>query len=175
MHIAVFGSAFNPPTYGHQDAIKTILSQHPPFEKVLLVPSFHHAFGKTMLAYEQRVSLLKCFVRELADPRVHVCAVEDKIAVKGKPVYTYDLLDYLQRQHYPKDKLTFVIGPDNLDNWHKFYRAEEVLTRWQRLVVPQHKDIRSTYVRDALAKGVSIEQWVPKTVAQYIQQHQLYV
>lgn len=174
MRIAVFGSAFNPPTLGHEDAINSVLSQQPPFDKVLLVPSYQHAFGKTMLPYSQRVQLLDKFVAGLTDPRVELCAIEDKIALPQKPVYTYDVLDYLQREVYPKANLTFIIGPDNLKNWHKFYRADEVLARWQRLVVPEHKDIRSSYVREAIAKGENIEQWVPKSVSDYIMEHQLY-
>ncbi|MDF4536048.1 nicotinate-nicotinamide nucleotide adenylyltransferase, partial [Vibrio parahaemolyticus] len=48
--IAVFGSAFNPPTLGH----KSIIDSLGHFDLILLVPSIAHAWGKTMLDYELR-------------------------------------------------------------------------------------------------------------------------
>jgi nicotinate-nucleotide adenylyltransferase len=174
MQIAVFGSAFNPPTFGHQDAINSILAHQPSFDQVLLVPSYQHAFGKHMLPYVHRVELLNRFAATLGNDCVKVCAIETEIAKDDKPVYTFDVLNYLQTQYYPDAQLTFVVGPDNVDNWHKFYRAEEILQRWQRLVVPQRKDIRSTYVRDAIVAGENVEKWVPKIVLDYIFEHRLY-
>lgn len=172
--IAIFGSAFNPPTFGHMDAIESILDSQPPFDKVVLVPSYHHAFGKTMLAYEQRVALLNHFASSFVDKPVEVQAIEQHIAKSGKPVYTYHVLEFMQTELFPEDELTFVVGPDNLANWSKFYRAEDILKRWNRLVVPQRKDVRSTYVRDALEKGESVEKWIPPSVSLFIQQHGLY-
>ncbi|MEF1220429.1 nicotinate-nicotinamide nucleotide adenylyltransferase, partial [Photobacterium damselae] len=46
--IAIFGSAFNPPTLGHLSVLER-LSQ---FDKVLVLPSYAHAWGKVMLDYE---------------------------------------------------------------------------------------------------------------------------
>ena len=56
--LAVFGSAFNPPSLGHRSVLER-LSQ---FDKVLLLPNYQHAWGKVMLDYDARCDL----VRELS-------------------------------------------------------------------------------------------------------------
>ncbi len=46
--IAIFGSAFNPPSLGHKSVIESL--SH--FDLVLLEPSIAHAWGKNMLDYQ---------------------------------------------------------------------------------------------------------------------------
>lgn len=60
--IAVFGSAFNPPTLGH----KSIIDSLGHFDLILLVPSIAHAWGKTMLDYELRSQLVDQFIQDIA-------------------------------------------------------------------------------------------------------------
>ncbi|MDO6693789.1 nicotinate-nicotinamide nucleotide adenylyltransferase [Aliiglaciecola sp. 3_MG-2023] len=175
MKIAIFGAAFNPPTLGHQDAIEYISAQHPSFDSILLIPSYAHAFSKKMLSYEHRVSMLHLFAQQLNDPKVEVFPVEEQLSDGTNPIYTFDLLTYLQAEYFPDAKLTFVMGPDNKVNWHKFYKSQEVTDNWEILVVPERVAIRSTEVRNNLINHQNIDNQVPKEVAQYINQHDLYV
>ncbi len=165
MKIAIFGSAFNPPTLGHCDAINYVLEQG--YEQVWLVPSFQHAFGKQMLCYEARLNLLNAFQEDLANPAVKVCAVEQHIARDEQPVYTWDVLNHLQQTH-PESEFAFVIGPDNQVNWHKFYKADEITQRWQVIAVPERQAIRSTLVRQAINENRPIAQLVTPSVANLI-------
>lgn len=174
VNIAVFGSAFNPPTEGHKDAIKSILGISPSFDKILLVPSYRHAFDKQMLDYSHRLNMLKPFTAEIAEPKVIITDIEKDLARHDEPVYTFDLLEHLNQNIYPGANLTFVIGPDNQKNWHKFYRSAEISQRWNLLVVPQRKPVRSTTVREALMHDQPIDEMVCAGVKDYILQHQLY-
>lgn len=174
MRIAIFGSAFNPPTIGHKDAIIYLLETDQ-VDKVLLVPSFAHAFGKDMLEYEVRLELLTAFVQDLDRPEVELLAIEHEICQASRPVYTYDLLRHLQENQFKDDTLAFVIGPDNLKNWHKFYQADSILENWQRIVVPERIAVRSTQVRNAIASAQSIEYLVTKRVKNTIIEHHLYL
>lgn len=174
MRVAVFGSAFNPMTKGHLDAIDYVL-QTQRFDQLWLVPSYSHAFGKQMLAYEHRVEMLHQVVSSIEDPKVRAMPLEPQIAVQDKPVYTYDLLHYCAQQWPECRQWCFVMGPDNQKNWHKFYRAEEVEQRFGTLVVPERVAVRSTLVREAIAAGKDIGQWVPEVVAHYIEEQKLYV
>ena len=174
MNIAIFGSAFNPPTQGHEDAIQNVLTSNN-IDKVLLVPSYKHAFSKRMLDYSLRVEMLEHFVGDLDDKRIQALPVEQIIATAGKPIYTYDLLKYLQTHVYNDDNLHFVIGPDNDKNWDSFYKAAEIKERWSLLVVPERKQIRSTLVRESLNKGVDIDDLVTPSVKTFIEAHKLYV
>lgn len=173
-NIAVFGSAFDPPTLGHKDAIDSIMASPEKFDKILLVPSYSHAFGKHMTEYSHRVEMLTLFTEDLHDTRVITCDIEPQISQQQKPVYTYDVLMHINQHLYPESKITFVMGPDNLVNWNKFYKSDEIEKRWHIFVVPQRQAIRSTLVRDAVSKKGGISRYVTANVAKYIQLNSLY-
>lgn len=173
MKTAVFGSAFNPPTRGHLDAIEYVLN-HDDVERVLLIPSYQHAFAKSMIAYDHRVALLQAFVEDIADSRVQAYPVEHLIAEDDKPVYTFDVLSHLENTASGNGELTFIMGPDNQANWSKFYKAAEIEQRWGVFVVPERKPVRSTMVRNALSAGEGVDHLVTPSVAAYLQEHSLY-
>ena len=174
MKIAVFGSAFNPPTRGHEDAIRYVLENERDIDQVLLVPSYKHAFAKQMSDYNTRVKLLEAFVRDLDDARVQAKAIEHTIASPGKPVFTYDLLTHLQGEMSEQDELCFVIGPDNALNWDSFYKADLIKQQWELITVPERKAIRSTLVRDLLNKGKDASELVTPSVQTFLKSNTLY-
>lgn len=174
MKTAVFGSAFNPPTRGHLDAIEYVLNHDDNFEQILLIPSYQHAFAKSMIDYDHRVTLLQRFVGDVADKRVRAHPVEHLIAAHGNPVYTFDVLSHLENTGFGSDQLSFVMGPDNQANWSKFYKASEIEQRWGVFVVPERKPIRSTLVRAALSAGEPVNELVTPSVASFLQAHKLY-
>ncbi len=142
--IAVFGSAFNPPSLGHASVLRRLTH----FDKVLLVPSFSHAWNKKMSDFDLRCQWLELFLSDLAQDNLEICTIEKKI-YKGQAITTWALMSSLQTL-YPTDELTFVLGPDNLFNFAKFYRASDILSRWNLLACPQTLAIRSTDIRDKL-------------------------
>jgi len=174
MKVAVFGSAFNPPTRGHQDAIENAMHARNGVDRILLVPSFKHAFGKFMADYEVRVAMLEAFVQDLADSRIELCTIEEVLYQEGKPVYTWDVLLHLEQSLPSNTQLSFVIGPDNAKNWHKFYKAAEIQQRWHLLEVPERKAIRSTLVRESLKHKQDVSALLTPSVETYIKAHKLY-
>ena len=66
-------------------------------DAIWLVPAFAHAWGKAMAPYAERCAMLAAFVADLQNPKVSMQAVEQEIA-RGGPVYSIDLLEYLERQ-----------------------------------------------------------------------------
>lgn len=174
MKIAIFGSAFNPPTLGHEDAVRYVLENDRNIRTVFLVPSYKHAFAKQMADYETRIEMLNAFERDLGDKRVQVRAIEHTIASPEKPVYTYDLLTHIQCKIASCDKLCFIIGPDNALNWDKFYKAEEIKNQWELIVVPERKTIRSTMVRQQLNNGENVAHLVTPSVCDYLEKNPVY-
>jgi len=168
--IAVFGSAFNPPTLGH----KSIIDALGHFDLILLVPSIAHAWGKTMLDYELRNQLVDQFIEDIGSNKVQRSDVEEILYTPENTVTTYAVLTHLQAQ-YPEDELTFVIGPDNLLNFGKFYKVDEILQRWAVLACPERLSIRSTVIRDSLQNGQSITGMTTSGVEQMLYQHLLYL
>ncbi len=148
---AVFGSAFNPPTLGHLSVIKQLAH----FDKTILVPCYQHVWKKELVEFGKRCEWLHLFIQESRLKNVEISKVEERI-VEQNGVTTWALLKHLEIV-YPDADLTFIIGPDNLTNFNKFYKSDEIVTRWNILVCHQTIDIRSTYIRENLQKGKSIE------------------
>lgn len=149
--IAVFGSAFNPPSLGHKSVVESL--SH--FDKVLLLPSIAHAWGKQMLDYSVRCELVDLFIEDLTVCNVERSTIEETLYQPESSVTTFAVLEALEAQ-YPQSELTFVMGPDNLFNFAKFYKAEEILSRWSVLSCPETVRVRSTDIRKALAEKQDI-------------------
>lgn len=178
IQIAVFGSAFNPPTLGHLSVLKRLAH----FDQVLLVPSIAHAWGKHMAPFEFRCQLVADFLTDVQLDNACLSTVEANLcqqqrathpqanlldstsnAAENISVTTFELLSHLQRL-YPDAELTFVIGPDNLLNFHKFSRHQEILSRWSVLTCPESLTVRSTDIRTALNHGNAIDELTTPSV-----------
>lgn len=167
--IAVFGSAFNPPSLGHKDVIESLAH----FDKVLLLPSISHAWGKQMLDYEIRCQLVDLFIDDLTIQNVERSTIEEKLYKPGAPVTTFAVLNALTECD-PDSEFTFVVGPDNLVNFAKFYKAEEILTRWSVMSCPEKVAVRSTDIRNALAEQNDISSLTTPKVCRKLAEKEYY-
>ena len=168
MKIAVFGSAFNPPSLGHKSVIERL--SH--FDKVLLVPSLSHAWGKEMLPFDTRIDMVLTFIDEF-NSNVALSCIESELYVPKQSVTTFSLLTYLQEKN-PDADITFIIGPDNLMKFSQFFKADEIAKKWNVMACPETLPIRSTDIRHAIKNGHDISHLTTKGVSQYIKAHQLY-
>lgn len=159
--IAIFGSAFNPPTLGHATVIKSLAE----FDEILLVPSIAHPWGKEMPTFSKRCTLVKAFINDLNLACVKLSTIEQKILDKAPTsvVTSFAVLQELQLQN-KKDELTLVIGPDNFKQFNKFYKSETILKTWKVLVCPEKLPIHSTVVRKKLLLGENITDMVSPLV-----------
>ncbi|WP_176428628.1 nicotinate-nicotinamide nucleotide adenylyltransferase [Vibrio sp. V09_P4A23P171] len=167
--IAVFGSAFNPPSLGHKSVIESL--SH--FDLILLVPSISHAWGKQMLSYEIRCELIDAFIHDLQSDKIQRSIVEEELQQPGQSVTTHAVLSLLQKQ-LPDADITFVMGPDNLFNFAKFYKAQDILQRWSVMACPEKVAIRSTDIRQRLAENLDITDLTTISVRKILQQRKLY-
>ena len=153
--IGVFGSAFNPPTLGHKNAIQQAAKQ---CQKILLVPSASHAFGKNMLPFELRFNMLVRFISDIQSEvgcPIEVSSIEQEMITDGfNPVYTIDVFERLE-QKLKTDKLAFILGPDNADTvtWAKFYKNQEIDQRWNKIICQESVQVRSTLIREYIRSG----------------------
>ncbi len=169
--IGIMGSAFNPPTLGHKDLIQQASTE---FDLIYLIPSFHHAMGKLMLDYATRCHLVVSFLKDIHIENCQILMIEHFLA-SNKPIYTYDLLDFLS-ETYPQDDISFIIGPDNAkpQQWKKFYRYQDVEKRWKLFVGDENLGIRSTQIRDCISKQKDFSQLTTVSVHQWIEKFNLY-
>ncbi|UTZ24370.1 nicotinate-nicotinamide nucleotide adenylyltransferase [Vibrio campbellii] len=167
--IAVFGSAFNPPSLGHKAVIESL--SH--FDLVLLEPSIAHAWGKNMLDYPIRCKLVDAFIKDMGLSNVQRSDLEQALYQPGQSVTTFALLEKIQEIHTQAD-ITFVIGPDNFFKFAKFYRAEGIMERWAVMACPEKVNIRSTDIRNALVEGKDISAFTTPTVNEILMSEGLY-
>ncbi|WP_100752667.1 nicotinate-nicotinamide nucleotide adenylyltransferase [Vibrio salilacus] len=167
--IAVFGSAFNPPSLGHKSVIESL--SH--FEQVLLLPSISHAWGKQMLDYSIRCQLVDAFIEDMNLPYVMRSDVEECLYQPEQSVTTFAVLEALEQRH-PEAELTFVVGPDNLFNFSQFYRCDEILCRWSLLSCPEKVAIRSTDIRSALSCKQDVNHLTTENVARLLSEQAHY-
>ena len=110
--------------------------------------------------------------------------------MKEYPVYTYQTLDYFNKQ-YPQDDIYFICGVDNLSYMNE-WKHPEVIKKYPLLVLERgnvsipscnfdvtmvsfsRSNISSTLVREKVKHKESILSYVPKTIADYILKYQLY-
>ncbi|GEM75810.1 nicotinate-nicotinamide nucleotide adenylyltransferase [Vibrio sagamiensis] len=168
--IAVFGSAFNPPSLGHKSVIESL--SH--FDHILLEPSIAHAWGKTMLDYQVRCKLVDAFIEDMGLCKVTRSHFEQELLKPNQSVTTFELLEKIQENHQSAD-ITFVIGPDNFFKFANFYKAEEILARWSVMACPEKVKIRSTDIRGALQANKNIEHLTTPTVHALLLDEGLYL
>lgn len=180
--IGILGAAFDPPTHGHKNVVEQALKV---FDKIYLIPSVDHAFGKKMSPFEHRVKMLEFFAKNWPEDKVSINLIEqDLLKQNGNgPIYTFDVLQALENQKSPETQYSFIIGPDNAKHWLKFYKAEEITKTWNVFQAKEEMSIHSTDVRNIIHEdGESPEQLmraldgkVEAQVAQYIIENNLYI
>ncbi|OEE66964.1 nicotinate-nicotinamide nucleotide adenylyltransferase [Enterovibrio norvegicus FF-33] len=157
--IAIFGSAFNPPSLGHLSVVQRLAH----YDKVLLVPSYSHAWGKKMADFTKRCQWVKGFIEDAGCSNLDIYLDEKSLGEEGA-VTTWALLNHIQKQ-YPNSDLTFVLGPDNFLSFAKFYRSQDILKRWSVLACPESVPVRSTEIRKRLEQDIDISDLTTPTVA----------
>jgi nicotinate-nucleotide adenylyltransferase len=173
MVIGVFGSACNPVTLGHYDAITQAMEK---CDKLFIVPSFKHAFGKVMADYNLRCEMVSSFISDLSLDKSHdvsLSKIEEKLGQTKTPVYTFDVLSELQKL-YPNDKIVFFCGTDVVNNFHNYYKGQDVLDNWDIVELEERTQTRSTLVREYIQKDLEISALVSPSVKEIIIKNKLY-
>jgi len=130
-----------------------------------------------------------CHAAAASDPRLQVSDVDLR---RGGATYSVDTLGDLRKQH-PGADFFFIMGADalaTLPRW-KDYASLVTLATFVGVTRPGHSleqldaphvlvevpalAVSSTDVRDRLRAGAPIRYLVPDAVAQYVEDHQLYL
>ncbi len=188
MQIGLFFGSFNPIHNGHLIIANTIL-QHTNLQEIWLVVSPQNPFKKSqsLLPVHDRLHLVSLAIEN--NPKFRRSDIEVNLP---KPSYTIDTLIHL-KQKFPQHTFSLLIGGDNLNSIDKWKNAEILLRDYTFYVYnrttknnpfPNNKnvhflefpllDISSTFLRDELKTGRSIQYFVPENVWEYIDKYNLY-
>ncbi len=184
MRIAVYSGSFDPLHIGHQ-AIMEYLTNDSGFDWVYLVISPQNPFKDPEKALSAEKRYRDAIEAARRHPELHVWV--DNIELDMEPPhYTIRTLDAL-RIREPENSFTLVIGADNLQNFMNWRDAARILTEYGVVVyprkgydpemiredileqLPQAKieildspfvDISSTLIRDGIAAGEDMSEWL---------------
>lgn len=183
MHIGLFGGAFNPPHIGHLLIAQQVLD-FTDLHEVWFLPNFNQLPPKPVADVSDRLAMTKLL--RLAHTSVSTLEIDHQL--DGDTIH---LLPYLPKNH----RFSFIIGSDQLPTFHLWGRWQQLLEKLPFLVFPRYgypneplypnmtvvagdmlvgSNISSTKIRERVAKGLSIEQFVPASIAHYIHAHGLY-
>lgn len=184
MRIALLGGAFNPPHIGHQILARQVFD-FGGVDQIWLLPNYGQLPPKPVAPVSDRLQMIKY----LESPNIIVSTIEIDNKLDGQ---TINLLPHLPAGN----EYVFVIGADQLPVFHLWGRWQELLSKMPFLVFPRFgypseplydnmkllsnellivSDISSTKIRDRVAKGLSISEFVPGKVEKYIKNHRLYL
>lgn len=185
--VAVLGGSFDPPHVGHVLLGAWALSAGG-IDRLLVVPTFGHAFGKVSAPFEERVRMVELAFGVLDPARVSVSRVEETLPV---PSYTVRTLEALAAA-MPGARLRLLCGADVLGDLSRWHEPERVLALAPLLCAgrgghartggafdvsasgPDLPQVSSTEIRAALRAGRSVEGLVPEAVLMHVRAKHLY-
>lgn len=176
LKIAIFGGSFNPVHLAHEEVVQYLLDQHG-FDKVIVVPSFDHPFGKNLAPFSHRLAMCQ-LVFEKDKERVIVSDVESRLG--SGPTFSFDMVTALKKEFIRAD-LSLVVGSDCQNELSKWYRIEELKNIVSLVFVPRpgfeaspFSNISSSEIRQHIENNQPITALVHPKVEAYIQRNNLY-
>jgi len=190
MAVGLFGGTFNPVHFGHLITSQRVKEMRK-LEKIILMPCNISPFkvkASDLLDGKTRIKML-----ELAIGNNTGYEISDLELSKGGVSYTYDTIMELTKKH---DALELIIGFDNLIDFDKWYRADDIVKEAKLIVLTRKTDhpdkrnrffeeaefvesptveISSTEIRERIRGGLSIDYLVPRLVVEYIRNEKLYL
>jgi nicotinate-nucleotide adenylyltransferase len=190
--VGLFGGTFNPLHNAHLEVARTALNQYE-LSNIVFVPNGIPPHKEQVLGSdkEARFEMVRLAVEGI--PEFDVSRIE---VDREGPSYTIDTIRAL-KDDYPQG-ICFIVGADRLlklDTWkepHELLRSVpfviaprsgvsldvfDVSPFREAVIVPlemEDVDLSSSELRERIQNGEAIREWVPRQVAEYIEEHRLY-
>ena len=196
MRIGIYGGSFNPIHIGHTSLAQSLVEQKIVDEVWLLVSPLNplkQSANPDILDYDERLHIAR-----LATESAKGIRVSDFERTLPVPSYTVSTLAELSKA-YPQHTFHLIIGADNWQDFHKWYKREEILQSYPIIIYrrPGYEldttgeafksaksitiadtplyDISSTQIRQAIRQGQTPSEWLSPNVVEYIKERRLYL
>ncbi len=198
MNIGIMGGTFDPVHLGHLAIAKQAWHQLS-MSEVIFMPAGHPYFkaNAPISSPDDRLNMLKLALVE--NPHFKISLLEIQ---RPGPSYAVDTLSQLRKNISLSDELFFILGWDSLLTLTRWQQPERLLQLCKLVAAPRpgyskpdlHEleqdlpgisqktvimdkpviDISSTDIRERVREGLPIDHLVPRAVAEYILEHNLY-
>ena len=178
--LGILGGTFDPPHLSHLEIAEMVFGRRL-VDRVLMIPCFHHAFGKTPVMFDHRLEMCRQLTRNYS--YIDVLDVERKMTNPGR---TLELLTVLESM-FPDAAFRLLAGGDIYEERHKWYQFDLVEKKappiyLSRKGVPENDaewldapaEMSSSEIRQKLARHESVAGLLSDAVYAYIVEHQLY-
>lgn len=185
----LFFGSFNPIHVGHLIIANTMLTGSE-MDELWFVVSPHNPLKEraSLLADHHRLQMVRIAIEN--NYRMRACDVEFHLPT---PSYTVVTLTHLN-ELYPDREFCLIMGSDNLDNFHRWRNYQHILDNYQIFVYPRPghtggdlanhanvhtvevpmMDISSSYIRERIAKRLSVEYLLTEPVYKYLTEMHFY-
>lgn len=190
-HIGILGGSFNPVHVGHI-MLADYIAQFTDIDRVLLMLSPLNPIKENpgqLVADSHRIEMLRLATE--GNPRLEPCGIELSMP---RPSYSINSLDRLQKLN-PAKRISLIIGSDNWLLFNRWREHEVILKRYSPVIYPRPGydidpsslpygvslvnapvvDLSSTFIRNAIAAGKDMTEFLPRGVAEYIRNNNLYL
>lgn len=165
MKIALLGGSFNPLHIGHCMLADTVIRELG-YDKVLFVPLFipPHKELNNAVSPEDRLGMIRAFCESAnGSGKAYFEAESCEIDRKGVS-YTYDTLKFVIEKYKNEleGKPAFIMGQETASQFHKWYKAEEILKLADLILARRHPDNNGIQVQgfENVSKGTYTNEFV---------------
>ena len=187
--IGIFGGSFDPVHNAHIETALTAIKEFN-LKAVIFVPAYlppHKV--KLQASQTHRVNMLKLAIKNFNGLSIDLFEVNSK-----KVIYTYQTLDYLQKQ--TNDKLKLLIGSDSFERLSTWKNIDYIAQKFGFLTLQRGdikidlcnkyytytsvgttvvENISSTKIKQMLKdRDINVKNYIPHEVFEYIREHNLY-
>lgn len=187
--VGIFGGSFNPVHIGHIRVARSIVAGGLADDVVLMVsPQNPLKEPGALLPEEMRFRMAEA----ACGGESHIRASRFEFSLP-RPSYTWQTLNAL-REAYPDTDFTLIIGADNWSFFGKWYKGQEIISRFGVVVYPRQGfavsgddlpenvrlvdmplcNISSTEIRDMIRRGEDVSGLVPPAAMKIIKEGRLY-
>ena len=128
--IGILGGSFDPPHKGHLYISKVAIKKLRLNKIIWVVTKKNPLKQKPHLSLSKRIKLSKKKIKN--EKKIYVQYLDNKI----KSNNTFDLLNYIKKKN-PKKTIYFLIGSDNLINFHKWFNWHKIPKLAKIIVFPR--------------------------------------
>ena len=180
----IFGGSFNPIHNGHI-ALARQLRAAAGLNEVWLMVSPQNPLKQQSALLSDDKRLLMARTALAGEPGIMASDYEFHLP---RPSYTWNTLQALERD-FPDREFTLMIGVDNWHDFHRWYRADDIVNRYPLVVYPRRGsqigrvpanvtvveaellDISSTDIRRRVRQGKSVAGLVPDSIVTAVTQY----
>jgi nicotinate-nucleotide adenylyltransferase len=184
--VAIFGGTFNPPHIGHLIMANEVFDALE-LDEVRFMPNAiaPHKATSTSATNEQRLRMVELAIKEFPQFSVERFEME-----RGGVSYTYNTM-VAMRERDPDVQFYFIIGGDMIDSLHTWYHINELVELVQfvgvkrpgtnaqttynvQMVEAPEINLSSTFIRNRLQTGSTLQFLLQPAVEAYIRKEGLY-